>query len=166
MKEFIWRMIANVVTWGPARGWIIKRAMKTPYFHLTGYMNRYWFFNPIDRDSKRRRWNWIPISIRVHHILTADADESEHNHPWDARTIILDNWYVEQRNDSKPRITCRSPGYTGVIGAKQFHRILEVGPGGVWTLFIMYRFKGEWGFNVKGRFVPYKEYEHKREEHS
>lgn len=166
MKQGIWRMIANVVTWGPIRAWIIRRAMKTPYFHLTGYMERWWFFNPTQRDTKTRRWNWIPFAIRVHHILRRDEDEHEHNHPWEARTIILDGWYVEQRNDSNPRISLRDVGYTGAIGAKQFHRILDVSRGGVWTLFIMYKFRGEWGFNVKGKFIPYKEYEHKRKEHS
>lgn len=164
MKNLFWRLIANVVTWGPIRDRLIKRALRTPYFHLTGYMNRYWLFNPTDRTTKRRRWSWIPFAIRVHHIVRRDEDPHEHNHPWEARTIILDGWYVEQRNDSKPRISLRETGYTGVIGSKQFHKILDVSPGGVWTMFIMYKFKGVWGFYVSGKFIPYSEYENKREE--
>lgn len=164
LKWFAWEFIAYVVTIPFVRAWIIKRAMRTPYFHLEGYMRRWWLFNPTIRETKKRRWEWIPFSIRVHHILRADLDTHEHNHPWDARTIIMNGWYLEQRNNSSPRIAMRDVGYTGPIGATQFHRIREVSQGGVWTLFIMYKYKGDWGFRVKGKFIPYKQYENKRKE--
>lgn len=164
MKNLFWRLIAFVVTRPFITDWLIERSFKTPYFHLKGYMYRWWLFNPTDRATRRRRWDWIPFAIRIHNIKRADLDDHEHNHPWEARTIILDGWYMEQRNDSSPKVSFRNTGYTGVIGSKQFHKILEVSPGGVWTMFIMYKFKGEWGFSVNGLFIPYKDYENKREE--
>jgi hypothetical protein len=48
---------------------IIARAMRDPYFDIVGtdgstYMRRFWLMRPR---------KWLPISIRVHHILRSDA---------------------------------------------------------------------------------------------
>ncbi|MGN6703577.1 MAG: hypothetical protein ACTHKB_11515 [Burkholderiaceae bacterium] len=136
-------------------GRIINRALRTPDDHLDGYMLRFWLFNPYNRETRRPRYPWIPLSIRVHKILRADNARHPHDHPWNARTIILDGWYLEQRdNESFLRMT----GDTAKIGFGEYHHIAAVSPGGVWTLFIMGRYRGTWGFRVDGRKINYREY--------
>ncbi len=64
---------------------LINRAMKTPYFHLEDYMERYWLtpFNPNG------------MNIRVHKILSSDSDRHMHDHPWPSTSIILKQGYWE-----------------------------------------------------------------------
>lgn len=152
--------------------WLIRRATRTPYFHLTDkgavYMYRYWLFNPYPpkNDGAGRRWgDWMP-SIRLHHIMREDLDPHLHDHPWNARTFILRNWYREE----KPRQHCgmsnwtptyvvqRNAGDTATLRFGEYHRIVEVAEGGVWTLFVTWKKLGTWGFLVNGRKVPWREY--------
>lgn len=141
----IWNLIAKVCVRYADK--IINRAQQWPYINLEGYMNRWWIFNAYKRD-------WLP-SIRVHHILREDFDRHEHDHPWNARTIILKGWYIEERTGKS---FFRNTGYTGRINFGEFHNIKRVSPGGVWTLFITYKYGGTWGFKVDGKKVPYREY--------
>jgi hypothetical protein len=151
--------------------WLIRRATSTPYFHLTGpdgtvYMERYWLFNPYPAksDGARRRWgNWLP-SVRLHRIMRPDSDLHLHDHPWNARTFILRGWYREERPwgiagawvPTYPVV--RNKGDTATLRFGEYHRIDEVSPGGVWTLFITWRHRGTWGFLVAGHKVPWREY--------
>lgn len=168
--NLFWRIVAFAVS----RPWIaerlIARAMRTPYFHLPGYMERWWLFNgypPSDGAGDhydRRRFSWLP-SIRIHHILRADTADHPHDHPWDARTIVLRGWYIERRAlhtrsgiEACIRHT-RLPGDTATIDYGDFHHIEEVTAGGVWTLFITGGKRGGWGFLVNGVKVPWREYE-------
>lgn len=167
--NLLWRIVALVVSRTPIAEWLIMRSLRTPYFHLTGYMERYWLFNRYDGasaeqatstdDSARhraRRWPWLP-SVRIHHILRADNAEHPHDHPWDARTIILKGGYVERRTDGSTRLM--GPGGTARIRYGEYHHIEHVTAGGVWTLFITWDYQGTWGFLVNGRKVPWREYE-------
>ena len=52
----------------------------------------------------------------------------------------------------------RTRGYTGAVKFNQFHRIAEVSPGGVFTLWFTWKYQGTWGFDVDGKKVPYKTY--------
>jgi hypothetical protein len=161
--------------------WLIRRATKTPYFHIVGadgtvYMERYWLFNPYPAasDGCSRRWgDWMP-SIRLHKILREDQDRHLHDHPWDARTVILRGWYNEDRlvhhgpcpgldwatmpvTSSIVRYGRRASD-TAPLHFGEFHKITEVSPGGVWTLFITFKYRGTWGFLVDGKKVPWREY--------
>lgn len=148
--------------------WLIKRAQRTPYFHITSddgadvYMYRWWLFNPYPHgsDGARRRWgDWLP-SIRIHRIMREDRDRHLHDHPWNARTFILRGWYIEERPHLFWR-TCfitRTAGDTAALGFGQYHRINEVSEGGVWTLFVTGRKRGTWGFLVDGVKVPWRKY--------
>jgi len=151
--------------------WIIRRAMRTPYFHLEGYMDRWWLFNgyPEGKESERR-WKWLP-SIRIHHILRADLGRHLHDHPWNARTIILRGWYTERRREMTdyPRFLgvenrmviepyTRRAGQTAKLKFGEYHTIDEVSPGGVWTFFIIGKYRGEWGFLVNGKKIPHDQY--------
>lgn len=184
MRELIWRAIARIVSRPAVADWIIRRSHRTPYSPITSrdgadlYMDRWWLFNPYSKDSEGNagpaRWSWLP-SVRVHHILRADDDAHLHDHPWNARTILLRGWYAEERRcadvpngvsffpvwteDDKLRAGFdRSVGYTGQVLHGSYHRISEVAPGGVYTLWFTWRYRGTWGFLVDGNKVPWREY--------
>lgn len=180
MKQILWAILAWIVSRRPIAALIIRIAKRTPYTHITGrndtdvYMRRWWLFNPHSRDAagakQPPRWPWLP-SIRVHEILRPDDDKHLHDHPFDARTIVLKGWYAEER-ESDPHVECyRERGYTGPITVGMFHRITDVSREGEYdtpdwdvmevctTLFITFGQEAEdWGFKVAGRKVPWQEY--------
>jgi len=163
MSNAAWHLVAAFVSRPVVAGWIIRRAMRTPYFHLQGYMDRWWLFNPYASDTsvqdalrgRAKRWNWLP-SIRLHHILREDLASHLHDHPWNARTILLDGWYIERREDRAPRVL--RAGDTAAIAFGEYHHIERVSEGGVWTLFFTWQYGGTWGFRVDGEKVPWRVY--------
>lgn len=184
-----WKLIARFAARPAVANWLIRRAMKTPYSHLPSndeptYMARYWLFNPYPISSEhRKRWSF-PWSIRIHHIKRKDGDRDLHDHPFNARTIILKGWYSEKRlitgAEREARLAAipenaifaraaidkaemsehflRQEGDTSKIGFQQYHQITDVSEGGVWTLFISGPWRGVWGFLVDGAKVPHKTY--------
>lgn len=168
-------MILNLITRLLARpavtDWLIKRAKRTPYFHIYGdddslYMERYWLFNPYPKGADEKRW-WKDLlpSVRLHRIVRKDQDL--HDHPWDARSFVLRGWYIEERLEYPPypgpddfRLVTyyRVRGQTFVLKFGEFHRISQVSLGGVWTLFVTFKKKGSWGFLVNGRKIHWREY--------
>lgn len=169
----LWSFIARICAIPRVADWLIARAQRTPYAPVmsqdgqTLYMGRWWLFNPYPAPGNgRKRWSWLP-SIRVHHICVEGQDRHCHDHPWNARTIILRGGYREQRPDVEFNIgieegyvysITRGPGDTARLLYGQFHRISKVSPGGAWILFITWRYRGTWGFLVDGRKVPWREY--------
>lgn len=193
-----WRALAWLVTREKVFVWLLRRAFRTPYSHITSadgsdvYMRRYWLFNPYateegarasgsDAAPRRSWWREMLPSVRIHHIKRADQDRHLHDHPWNARTIVLKGWYEEERyadeslrgavkrelNGSKPAHSrhgyltlheVRIAGYTGRLLFGQYHRITAVSAAGVWTLFITWRKRGSWGFDVDGVKVPWRDY--------
>lgn len=142
--------------------WLIRRAERTPYFHIRDakdpekiYMERYWLFNPYLQEAHR---SWLP-SIRIHHIRLPDEGRDLHNHPWDARTFILRGEYTEAYQTANwVEYRTHAEGETSKVPSTLFHRIVAVPPEGVYTLFITWRKTQTWGFLVQGEFVPYKDY--------
>ena len=196
----IWSALAWLASRPVVFGWLLRRAVKTPYSHITSadgadtYMRRWWLFNPYATERGARAdggesdarplWRRMLPSVRIHHIMRPDQDRHLHTHPWNARTIILDGWYSEERYgdpdmppstdslrwpgpfyDAPPRDEYRrARGYTGPLRHGEFHRITAVSHGGVWTLFITGRKRGSWGFDVDGVKVPWREYLAQHEE--
>lgn len=169
MIEFFWRLLAAFLSRPAVAAWLIQRAQRTPYFHIMSadgnemYMGRWWLFNPYDRDTNKARKWWCPWSIRIHHIMRADEDRDLHDHPWNARTIILRGWYVEDRLVQGEvsvfqRPFVRRPGDTAALRFGEYHRIDQVSAGGVFTLFISGPYQGTWGFLVNGRKIPWRKY--------
>lgn len=160
MIDYILSPLARTLAIPPVADAIIARAMRTPYFHLEGYMGRWWLFNPFqDSNGGKIERTWLMSklpSIRVHHILRADLERHMHDHPWNARTFILRGWYMELRKASPVR--CRVAGTTAHLRYGEFHRIVAVPPDGVWTLFISWKHQGTWGFEVDGKKIPWREY--------
>lgn len=176
----LWRFIARLIATTPwLVSWLIKSAQTRPYYHLTGYMDRWWLLpGAAANDSKseyRSPW-WLrrfPISIRLHHIKRPDNDRHLHDHPCGFRSIILKGWYYEARSywDFDDVAVCqarpgacrlRQQGTTHFAKATTYHSIVAVPAEGVWTLFIMYQTPGpswnRWGFLVDGKKVPWREY--------
>ena len=102
-KNKMWTRIVNL---------IIEHAKKTPYWHLDGYMERYWLIPTKDAGSAgstgcytakwyRNPFVWfcqlLGVSVRVHHILSSDPGRDFHDHPWPFVTIILKGGYFESR---------------------------------------------------------------------
>jgi hypothetical protein len=131
---------------------LIAFAQRTPYTHIYGkdgslYMARWWLI-------KERAW--LPFAARIHHIARPDGELHLHDHPFDFRTVILRNCYVEE--DVFGRRTLLSVGHTHHARAQTFHRIAELPSGGAWTLFITSRRFNSWGFLVEGRKLHHREY--------
>lgn len=161
MRELLWGLLARFLAWAPVRDRIMIRAMRTPYTNIVGddgslYMARFWLFNRYDVRPRARWRDWLP-SVRLHWIKRPDQDRHMHDHPWDARSIVLTGFYYEVREGHDWRIL-RAAGTTATIGYGEFHRITNVPPDGVWTLFITWKYRGTWGFLVNGEKVPYKIY--------
>jgi hypothetical protein len=168
MTEILWKLLAFVVSREPVANYLIKRAAKTPYFNLEGYMNRDWLFNGYNKNPAlpeaqrhERPIKWLP-SIRVHHILREDHARDPHSHPWNkARTIILKGWYNEDRLEEDGWCLVRylrMKGDTATLNHDDFHNIVQVGTGGVVTLFFTWDYVGTWGFLTDRGFVPHNEY--------
>lgn len=186
MRALAWRLIAWALVRPRVVAWLIARSKRTPYYPIMSrdgtemYMERHWLFNPYgkgpDGKATPARWPLVP-SIRVHHILRADDDGALHDHPWNARTIVLRGWYHEERPvdttlsfaaagpivynrlTQEPReLFIRESGYTGRVLFNSYHRISKVSPGGVYTLWFTWRYRGTWGFKVNGVKIPYYEY--------
>lgn len=174
-----WKLLAWIVSRPRVANWLIQRAMKTPYTHIHGkdgsvYMERYWLFNPYQwgrQDKEASKYPWFPWNIRLHWIRRPDADDHMHDHPWNARTIILRGGYTEHRlvdDTPKPEyllhpalkveVRTRLPGDTAKINFGQYHKIERIQPGGAWTLFISGPYQGTWGFLVDGAKVQWRKY--------
>lgn len=161
MINLFWRLVAKLLARPAIADWLIARAQRTPYLHIMSadgaemYMGRWWLFNPYSRETHKPALWWCPWSFRIHHIMRPDEDRDLHDHPWNARTIILRGWYIEQRRIMWRR---RSTGETARLLHGEYHRIDQVSPGGVITLFITSKWRGDWGFLVNGVKVPWRTY--------
>jgi len=156
MKNFLWRCFAWLVSRKWVADYLIRRALKTPYFHLPGYMERWWLWNSFKSPNYNPRWP----SVRIHHLIRADRGRDKHDHPWPARTIVLRNGYTEVRTvGAFDEFFDRRRGDTATLGFnEEFHRIVAV-DNDTWSLFITWEYRGKWGFWVDGRKVPHDEYE-------
>ncbi|WP_460091147.1 hypothetical protein [Pseudomonas sp. S2_E02] len=190
MINLFWRLLAKLLARPAIADWLIARAKITPYQHIMSadgtemYMGRWWLFNPYSRETHKAALWWCPWSFRIHHIMRPDEDRDLHDHPWNARTIILRGWYTEQRPagaewkkavmagmvsnpeqkwvDWVMKDACewikRDQGDTASLNHGEYHRIDQVSPGGVITLFITSKWRGDWGFLVNGVKVPWRTY--------
>lgn len=170
MSQLIWRLVAKLIARPAIAAWLIARAQRTPYLHIMSadgaemYMGRWWLFNPYSRTTYKPALWWCPWSFRIHHIMRPDEDRDLHDHPWNARTIILRGFYKELRRHSWEigghtyLEYWREPGDTAQLLHGEYHRIDKVSPSGVITLFITSKRRGDWGFLVNDIKVPWRTY--------
>lgn len=133
---------------------LIARAMRTPYFHLDGYLRRYWLLP----------YNRFGYAARIHQFVSGDRDRDLHNHPWPYVSVILRGGYFEHTLDGERR--WHGPGSVLVRPANSFHRIeLWRMPDNTqepcWTLFLTGPKRNDtepenscWGFMVGDVYVP------------
>jgi hypothetical protein len=143
---------------------IIARAMRTPYTHLAGYMERFWLFRFGER-GEGESGPYPLIGARVHHILRSDNDRHFHDHPWPFLTIILRGGYFEKRavlgaDGYIIRTVERwhGPGSVLIRRATDLHKLRLPEGCTAWTLFCTGPKSQGWGFRVGNRTVPWREY--------
>lgn len=89
------------------------------------------------------RTKWLGIYI---HRFWASDDDPQHDHPWNNISWVQKTGYWEHLPDGQ---RCwRSEGFKAFRKAEQFHRV-EIAPGTegkVWTIFIRFKRRREWGF--------------------
>lgn len=138
---------------------LIEQAKKNPYFHLEGYMERYWLY-PFDEDNA--------INIRIHHILSSDSDRHLHDHSWPSTSIILKGGYWEIMPASEGQLAAldatdrirvwRSPGDVVTRQANSRHAI-ELPEGQTsWSMFIMGKYEQKWGFYTDVGKIYWRDY--------
>jgi len=145
----IWKLIALILCANNSRLGLklFERAKRTPYFHLTGYMDRFWLF--------QTPW----LCARFHLIKRADAGRHLHDHPFWFRSIILRGSYLEERLDGE--INYYHPGYVNSMDPHTWHRIGAICGSSVLTLvFHGPRLSKSWGFLVDGTRIHHTEYDH------
>lgn len=174
ISQFFWSAVARILARRAVVEWLIRRARRTPYSPIIKndelYMERFWLFNayPDTGQSGADRRGGFPLSMRLHHIVLPDQDRDLHDHPWNARTVILRGWYDEVRMERPYRSVWdfiqvpvryrRAAGRTSTLKYGEYHCISALSDGGVWTLFITGRYRGGWGFLVNGVKVPWRRY--------
>lgn len=147
--------------------WLIEHAKKTPYFHLEGYMERFWVIKP--------RW-WLPIASRIHHILRSDSDKHLHDHPWYYLTIILRGGYWEvtfadplkdygyrynlfQGEDGQwYKKRWYGPGSVIIRKPNSWHRLIVNEGETAWTWFTTSKKVQEWGFKTPQGKIHWRQY--------
>jgi len=154
---------AQTCLWARLVDHLVKRAQRTPYFNLKGYMNRWWLVHPVEareefvhcgKVSWRRplarliqmtRW-----TVRIHEILRSDNDRSPHDHPWSYITVILRGGYWEERPTWVDGLYIgmesqwHGPGSVLRRKATDIHKLTMPGP--TLTLFICKKHSQAWGF--------------------
>lgn len=157
---------------------LIARAQRTPYFHLSGYMDRWWLVpyradlgdgtGPVTwRRPIAKLLQLFDIAIRVHIIKRSDSDRAFHDHPWPYVTVILRGgyWEVTPVFDASglyqgDRRVWHGPGSVLFRDAKSWHRLELPQQATATTLFITGRWQQKWGFLPQpATKVYYKDYE-------
>jgi hypothetical protein len=93
-------------------------------------------------------------SIWLHHLISPDIDEWEHDHPFEGLSVILHGSYIEQRGDQR---VVRRAGNINRVRLGEFHRIDSVEPE-TWSMFFASKTDGRtWGFNIGSEWVQWKE---------
>ena len=137
---------------------IIRRALRTPYFHLKDYMNRWWLKRPRGHGahndvSETNRTGW---GIRVHKTLRSDNDRAHHDHPWWNISLVLKSGYWEVMADG--RHIWRGPGSIVFRRATDRHRLIIPAGSPCWSLFIMGPWQRDWGFWPEWGWTYWRDY--------
>jgi hypothetical protein len=137
---------------------LIEQAKDNPYFHLDGYMERYWLA-PFKENGG---------NVRIHHILSSDADRHLHDHPWASTSVILDGGYWEvmpadplqhPSKDADAFIKVwRAPGDVVTRQANSRHLIHLPEGKTSWSMFIMGPYEQKWGFYTEYGKVYWRDY--------
>jgi len=170
----MYKLIATLLLISPSlRNYVMRSAYSKPYFHLHGYMYRWWvtprFLLTEDENGNLCPYSWVPkvLRCRLHHIVREDAGRSLHNHPCDNVSIVLSGWYSEKSLSSESSTRGMLDEYMYDVAlpfqvvkrnAKDYHSIVDVSNDGVFSLWFMGKKVNEWGFLVGGEHIDHKNY--------
>lgn len=145
--------------------YLVRRAKRTPYFYLAGYMERDWLVPQVDGGSLisvgcgpvtwrrpiAKVLQKLGVAVRVHKILRSDDDRALHDHPWPYVTVILKGGYFEVTNKDGVEVsTWYGPGSILFRKATDAHRLVLNDGDPATTLFITGRLQQVWGFFPNG----------------
>jgi len=109
-----------------------------------------------------RRWiihQGLAGATYLHHFLAPDGNRDPHDHTADNATLVLDGGYLERLGASPGGPTIRrGPGDHVIRRAEDPHAIVEIAPGGCWTLWRRGPKAREWGFHTPAGWVRWSEY--------
>lgn len=105
------------------------------------YMRRFYLF----RSSR--------VSIFLHYLARGDEDQHLHSHPWSFIAILLSGTYLEEDAQGFHR---KYPFIPRFRKAEYQHRLHLAKP--IWTLFIHFKRRRRWGFQVGDQEVYWREY--------
>jgi hypothetical protein len=102
------------------------------------------------------------VSLYLHHIHRADSDPDPHDHPWAFASVVLCGAYREviwpDKMQWRRTVSRSRPRFSiARVGRETCHKITSV-EGEVWTLVLTGPNHGSWGFWVRGRLVPWRQY--------
>lgn len=98
------------------------------------------------------RSRWLGVFL---HRFVRSAVAVYHDHPWDFWSLILKGGYVERRPQRTPNV--RRPLSIAFRRAEDLHYVKLLGAS-CWTLVVRFRRRREWGFRVRGAWMPWREY--------
>jgi len=154
--------------------YLVLRSMRTPYWHLGGYMLRYWLV-PYRKDDKTgttglvswtrrpiaRLLQALDIAVRIHVILRSDNDRHPHSHPWNYVSVVLRGGYFEHTYDEQGKpINSKwyGPGSVLYRRASSLHRLWLPDGESATTLFITGRWLQVWGFMTSDGLIKHSDY--------
>lgn len=97
------------------------------------------------------------VSLYIHKILKEDKDLHQHNHPWNFVSIILKGCYLVSElfaeDYSHLYLRHKSFGSVTKMTYDDFHKIVKIEKGPVWSLLLAYGKRKSWGYLVNGGIV-------------
>lgn len=114
------------------------------------HLFRRYFIFPRLMDPKHREK--YKVALFIHRLYRSDPDQHLHDHPWDWISIPL-GFYEEE--DASGTHTCW-PLVPRFRKAEYAHRLYLLNP--VWTIFIHFRRRREWGFHTHTGWVHHTKY--------
>ncbi len=121
-----------------------KRVIMDHIAKTKEYLHRFYILG-------RREHKWFVVCL--HHILRSDRD-GLHSHPASYYALVLTGGYWEKTLTGK---YWRGPGSFRFRSADSFHKI-ELGTKPTWTIFIMLKRTQDWGFLIRGKFIPHEQH--------
>lgn len=112
-------------------------AFGEPYLELRGHKEGLYL----------RRWCLFTCPwgrVYLHNLIGPDPDRDPHNHPWNARVLVLRGSYVQYIVTGPNQVRSQHIRWTNTLGAG-YHRIISVRPN-TWTLTLTGPVVRSWGF--------------------
>lgn len=140
-------------------------AMKSPYFHLDGYMQRWWLVK--ERWIKLGKWEYQIPAIRLHRIIRSDSDRHLHDHPRKSISFILYGGYFEvfpalqsqePEIDECLRVSFLRKPFNFVYRNATTRHCIKLSNSVTYSLFITWGKRREWGFYTPQGWVNHKDY--------